>query len=52
MGTAEMDRIAELIARALAGREDEAALIAIERDVAELTSRFPLYAARLTPAQV
>jgi glycine hydroxymethyltransferase len=52
MGEAEMDRIADLIARALAAREDEAALIAIERDVAELTSRFPLYAQRLTPAQV
>jgi glycine hydroxymethyltransferase len=52
MGTDEMDRIAELIARALASREDEAALAAIENDVAELTSRFPLYASRLAPAQV
>jgi glycine hydroxymethyltransferase len=52
MGEAEMDRIAELIARALSAREDEAALIGIEKDVAHLTSRFPLYAQRLTPAQV
>jgi len=52
MGTPEMDRIADLIARALTAREDEAALIAIERDVADLTSRFPLYASRLAPAQV
>jgi glycine hydroxymethyltransferase len=52
MGVPEMDRIADLIARALAAREDEAALAAIEGEVAELTSRFPLYARRLAPAQV
>jgi glycine/serine hydroxymethyltransferase len=52
MGLPEMDRIADLIARALASPEDDAALAAIELDVAELTSRFPLYASRLVPAQV
>jgi glycine hydroxymethyltransferase len=52
MGLPEMDRIADLIGRALAAREDDAALAAIEREVAELTARFPLYAPRLAPAQV
>jgi glycine hydroxymethyltransferase len=52
MGLPEMDRIADLIARALAAREDDAALAATEREVAELTARFPLYARRLAPAQV
>jgi len=47
-----MERIADLIARALQAPEDDAALVAIERDVAELTARFPLYASRLAPAQV
>jgi len=52
MGLPEMERIADLIARALQAPEDDAALVAIERDVAELTARFPLYASRLAPAQV
>jgi glycine hydroxymethyltransferase len=49
MGTAEMDAIASLIARALDARDDAAALARLEEEVAVLTSRFPLYASRLAP---
>ena len=47
MGEAEMDRIAELIARALASREDDAALAKIATEVETLAARFPLYPSRL-----
>jgi glycine hydroxymethyltransferase len=43
MGEAEMDRIAELIARALATPDDAAALAAVKADVATLCAEFPLY---------
>ena len=51
MGLPEMDRIASLIARALDAREDDAALAAIAGDVEALTSKFPLYASRLSPTR-
>ena len=51
MGGAEMDRIAELIARALAAREDDAALAKIATDVETLAARFPLYPSRLAPTR-
>ena len=51
MGAAEMDLIASLIARALAAREDEAALSRLGAEVESLASRFPLYAARLAPSR-
>jgi glycine hydroxymethyltransferase len=51
MGVPEMDRIGSLIARALDAREDDAALAAIAQDVQALTSRFPLYASRLSPTR-
>jgi glycine hydroxymethyltransferase len=51
MGQAEMDQIASLIAQALEGRDDEAALSALKLDVAALASRFPLYASRLAPTR-
>jgi glycine hydroxymethyltransferase len=51
MGEAEMDRIAELIARALDAREDEAALARLSGEVEALASRFPLYASRLAPTR-
>ena len=44
MGEAEMATIGGLIARALAGRTDEAELRAVRDDVATLCSKFPLYA--------
>ncbi|HVN51417.1 MAG TPA: serine hydroxymethyltransferase [Acidimicrobiales bacterium] len=44
MGEAEMAAIAGLIARALAGRADDAELVAVRDDVATLCSKFPLYA--------
>jgi glycine hydroxymethyltransferase len=47
MGRDEMTAIADLIARALEARTDEAALLKIKDEVAELASRFPLYAKRL-----
>jgi glycine hydroxymethyltransferase len=50
MGRAEMDRIADLIVRGLASREDEAALGRIRDEVGSLALRFPLYARRLSAA--
>ena len=46
MREAEMDTVAELIARALASPEDEAALGAIRTEVEGLCRRFPLYPER------
>ncbi len=43
MGTAEMDRVAALIGRALRHRDDEAALRKIRADVLELCEGFPPY---------
>jgi glycine hydroxymethyltransferase len=51
MGLPEMDRIGSLMARALEAKDDDAALAAVEADVQALTSRFPLYAARLSPTR-
>ena len=42
MGRAEMERVAELIDRALT-RPDEATLARVRAEVGELTSAFPLY---------
>lgn len=41
-GTTEMRQVANLIADALAAREDQAALVAIREQVMALTERFPL----------
>ena len=43
MGTAEMRRIAHLIATALEQRADESALARIKAEVGEMTEAFPLY---------
>jgi glycine hydroxymethyltransferase len=43
MGEPEMDRIAELISRALASTDDEAGLARVRADVEALCSEFPLY---------
>ena len=43
MGEAEMDTIADLIARTLANRTDEAAVAALRGEVAELCGRFTPY---------
>ena len=43
MGEAEMDAIAELIARALASPEDDSVLGAVRNEVEALCRRFPLY---------
>ena len=43
MGEPEMDLIAEYIARALAGPEDEAALAMVRTEVEALCRKFPLY---------
>jgi glycine hydroxymethyltransferase len=43
MGEAEMDTIAEMIARALATPNDDAALGAIQAEVETLCRKFPLY---------
>jgi glycine hydroxymethyltransferase len=43
MGTAEMPVIAELLARALRHRSDEAVLDAVRAEVRELCGRFPAY---------
>ena len=43
MGEAEMDTIAEYIARVLASPEDEAALAMVRSEVESLCRRFPLY---------
>jgi glycine hydroxymethyltransferase len=50
MGLGEMDAIGDLIARALEARADAQALATIRREVATLTSGFPLYAGRLAAA--
>jgi glycine hydroxymethyltransferase len=50
MGEGEMVEIADLIARALEGREDDAALEAIRKEVAALAARFPLYRSRQAAA--
>jgi glycine hydroxymethyltransferase len=47
MGLGEMDQIGSLIAQALAAKDDPAALATLQREVASLASRFPLYASRL-----
>ena len=39
----EMDRIAQLIERAIAGRADAAALEKVRADVQKLTDEFPIY---------
>ena len=44
MGEAEMERIADLIHEALVGRDDEARLEQVRRQVTELAASFPLYA--------
>ena len=43
MKETEMDKIAELITRALETPEDEAKLAKIREEVGQLTARFPLY---------
>ena len=43
MGEAEMDKIGELIARALASTEDDAALGRVKVEVEALCRKFPLY---------
>jgi glycine hydroxymethyltransferase len=48
----EMRQIAVWIAKALAQRNDDAALERIRGEVAELANRFPLYAWKRTPAVV
>jgi glycine hydroxymethyltransferase len=48
----EMRQIGAWIAKALAVRDDDAALKKIRRDVAELANQFPLYAWRRHPAAV
>jgi glycine hydroxymethyltransferase len=48
----EMEAIADLIGRALDAREDDDALTGIKKEVATLTSGFPLYAARLAASGV
>jgi glycine hydroxymethyltransferase len=50
MGSAEMESIADLIARALDLRDDPAGLAAIGDEVSALAARFPLYAHRLRAA--
>ena len=43
MGEAEMDRVAELIARALSTPDDDAALGRVKVEVEALCRKFPLY---------
>jgi glycine/serine hydroxymethyltransferase len=43
MGEAEMDLIADFITRALASPDDDAALGTINKEVARLCEKFPLY---------
>ncbi|MGI9646022.1 MAG: serine hydroxymethyltransferase, partial [Ilumatobacteraceae bacterium] len=43
MTEAEMPVIASLIARALRGREDAAALAGVRAEVADLCGKFPVY---------
>jgi glycine/serine hydroxymethyltransferase len=45
MGEREMDRIGELIMRALATPEDDAALGMVKAEVEKLCRMFPLYGA-------
>jgi glycine hydroxymethyltransferase len=47
MKEAEMETIGRLIARALAGVDNESELQAVKRDVSKLCDGFPLYTARL-----
>jgi len=51
MGLEEMDAVGDLIARALAARENPTELASIRRDVATLATSFPLYARRLQAAR-
>jgi glycine hydroxymethyltransferase len=51
MGPAEMDRIGDLIARALEERASPQALARIEREVADLAAAHPLYPRRLAAAE-
>ena len=46
LGTEDMKAVASLIDRALSAPEDAASLEKVRADVAQLTSRFPLYPAR------
>jgi len=50
-GVEQMKQVAALIARVLAAPADESNLAAVRKDVAELTSRFPLYRWRMEPVQ-
>jgi glycine hydroxymethyltransferase len=43
----DMEQVGRLIARALAGIEDESNLASVRREVTKLCEQFPLYAARL-----
>ena len=47
MGAPEMDQIGELILRALAHEDDDAALATVKQDVETLCERFPLYPERM-----
>jgi glycine hydroxymethyltransferase len=51
MGTAEMERVAELIDRVLT-RPDEAILTRVKSEVEDLTSAFPLYRPRMAAGRV
>ncbi len=51
MGTGEMERVAELIDRALT-RPDEATLARVREEVGELSSSFPLYQPKSTAGRV
>jgi glycine hydroxymethyltransferase len=51
MGTAEMERVAELIDRVLT-RPDEATLTRVKTEVEDLTSAFPLYRPRMAAGRV
>jgi glycine hydroxymethyltransferase len=44
LGTADMDVVADCIARVLAAPEDAGVIAAVERDVHALTAKYPLYA--------
>jgi len=47
MGAPEMDQIGELILRAFAHQDDDAALAGVKQDVEALCGRFPLYPERI-----
>jgi len=47
MGSGEMQRVADLIDRALVARDDVSVLAAVRQDVRVLAEEFPLYAERL-----